>query len=199
MPYFPGCTAYPVQSKARKQCSDEAVKTYIFNHIIYPQEARDANIEGAVYVRFIVDEMGYVRQPTILKDIGGGCGAAALTMLQTMPQWEPAFHQGHRVKVALDLPIHFYFKENGIDTGTGYKLVWGQLYDYQVSKKTLRKNLSQPVAVFNTSGVSMTISELHFSFAKNKKVTRKASNGKITSAMEKMVKKHLLWERLYYI
>ncbi|MFK7982697.1 MAG: energy transducer TonB [Saprospiraceae bacterium] len=189
MPYFPGCTAYSVQSKERKECSDEAVKTYIFNHIIYPQAAKDANIEGAVYVRFIVDEMGYVRQPQLLKDIGGGCGDAALSMLTNMPQWEPAFHKGHPVKVALELPIHFYFKENGVNTATGYKLVWGQLNDYQVSKKALKKNLNQAVSVFNTDGITMTISELQFSYGKNKKVSRKASNGKVTSAMEKMVKK----------
>jgi len=189
MPYFPGCTAYAVNSKERKACSDEAVKTYIFNHIIYPQAAKDANIEGAVYVRFLVDEMGYVQQPKLLKDIGGGCGEAAMAMLTTMPQWEPAFHKGHRVKVALDLPIHFYFKENGVNTATGYKLVWGQLNDYQVSKKALKKNLNQPVSVFNTAGAAMTISELRFSYGKNNKVSRKASNGKVTSDMEKMVKR----------
>jgi len=160
MPYFPGCTAYLVNSKERKKCSDEAVKTYIFNHIIYPQEAKDANIEGAVYVRFIVDEQGYVQQPQLLKDIGGGCGTAALAMLKTMPRWEPAFHKGHPVKVALDLPIHFYFKENGVDTETGYKLVWGQLNEYEVSKKALKKNLNQPITVYNTDGMNMTISEL---------------------------------------
>ncbi len=189
MPYFPGCTAYPVQSKERKKCSDKVVKTYIFNHIIYPQAAKDANIEGAVYVRFIVDEMGYVRQPKLLKDIGGGCGEAALTMLKTMPQWEPAFHKGHKVKVALDLPIHFYFKENGVNTETGYKLVWGQLNDYQVSKKALRKNLNQSVSVLNADGVAMTIAGLQFSYGKNNKLSRQTSNGKITANMEKMVKR----------
>ena len=189
MPYFPGCTAYSVQSKERKECSDEAVKTYIFNHIIYPQAAKDANIEGAVYVRFVVDEMGYVRQPKLLKDIGGGCGEAALEMLKTMPQWEPAFHEGQRVKVALDLPIHFYFKENGVNTETGYKLVWGQLNNYEVSRKALKKNLHQPITVFNADGRVMTISGLQFSYGKNNKLSRRTSNGKITSNMEKMVRK----------
>lgn len=189
MPFFPGCTAYSVQSKERKKCSDEAVKTYIFNHIIYPQAAKDANVEGAVYVRFIVDEMGYVRQPQLLKDIGSGCGDAALAMLKTMPQWEPAFHKGQRVKVALDLPIHFYFKENGVNTETGYKLVWGQLNDYEVSRKALKKNLHQSITVFNADGKTMTISGLQFSHGKNNKLSRKRSNGKVTANMEKMVKK----------
>jgi len=54
MPYFPGCT--------------------VFNHIVYPQAAKDANLEGAVYVRFVVDELGKIQSPELLKDIGGGCG-----------------------------------------------------------------------------------------------------------------------------
>ena len=189
MPYFPGCTAYSVQSKERRICSDKAVKTYIFNHIIYPQAAKEAYIEGAVYVRFIVDEMGKVRQPKLLKDIGGGCGEAALAMLQQMPKWEPAFHKGQAVKVALELPIHFYFKENGVDTETGYTLIWGTLNEYEVHKKSLKKNLTEKVTVLNANGVATTISGLQFSYRKNNKLTHKASNGKITADMEKMIKR----------
>lgn len=189
MPYFPGCTAYYVGSKERRQCSNQSLKTYIFNHIIYPQAAKDENLEGAVYVRFIVDEQGKVQQPQLLKDIGGGCGTAALEMLATMPNWEPAFHRGQKVKVALDLPIHFYFKDNGVENQDGYSIVWGRLKNYEVSRKVLRRNLKETIQVFNSEGNIMTISTLQFSYGKNKKLISKASNGRITNVMQKMVKK----------
>jgi len=189
MPYFAGCTAYKVGSDDRKACSDQTVKAYIFNHIVYPQTAKDENIEGAVYVRFMVDEMGYVRQPQLLKDIGGGCGEAALTVLRDMPRWEPARHQGQPVKVALELPIHFYFKENDTPTNQTFTLVWGQLNEYGISKKEGRKNLNEPINIFDEEGTIMTISDLRFSYTKHNKLVQKGSNGKITEPMEKMVKK----------
>lgn len=189
MPYFPGCTAYRVGSNERRQCSNQTVKAYIFNHIVYPQAAKDANIEGAVYVRFIVDEMGYVQSPNLLKDIGGGCGESAISVLKAMPQWEPAFHKGKPVKVALDLPIHFYFKENDLAAENAYSIVWGQLNEYEVNRKTLRKNLDKVVTVFDVTGQPMTISDLRFSYVKNNKVIQKGSNGAVTSRMEKMVRK----------
>lgn len=189
MPYFPGCTAYKVGTDDRRACSDQTVKAYIFNHIIYPQTAKEENIEGAVYVRFIVDEMGYVQQPQLLKDIGGGCGAAAIAVLKEMPKWEPAYHRGKAVKVALDLPIHFYFKDNSTNANQAYAIVWGKLNDYEVSQKILRRNLNEPITVFNEDGATMTISDLRFSYTKNNKLIQKGSNGKITDSMEKMVKK----------
>jgi len=189
MPYFPGCTAYKVGTDDRRACSNQSVKAFIFNHIIYPQTAKEENIEGAVYVRFIVDEMGYVQQPKLLKDIGGGCGAAALSVLKDMPKWEPAYHQGRRVKVALDLPIHFYFKENNSPINQAYTLIWGKMNEYEVSRKNLRRNLNESITIFNEDGSNMTISDLRFSYTKNNKLIQKSSSGKITNDMEKMVKK----------
>ena len=189
MPYFAGCTAYYVGSKERRQCSNQSLKAYIFNHIIYPQAAIDANLEGAVYVRFVVDELGNVQQPELLKDIGGGCGTAALDMLANMPKWEPAYHRGRNVKVSLELPIHFYFKETVADNQDGYSIAWGNLTTYNVSRKALRRNLKESVQVFNAEGMPTTMSTLQFSYGKNKKLISKASSGKITNAMEKMVKK----------
>ncbi len=189
MPYFPGCTAYIVGSKERRQCSNQSLKAYIFNHIIYPQTAKEENLEGAVYVRFIVDELGKVQQPQLLKDIGGGCGKAALEMLSAMPRWEPAFHHGKKVKVALDLPIHFYFKDNVAENQDGYSIAWGNLTEYNVTRKALRRNLKMEIQVFDAEGAIVTMNTLQFSYGKNKKLISKASNGKITNAMEKMVKK----------
>lgn len=189
MPYFPGCKAYKVDSKERRQCSNQTVKAYLFNHIIYPQSAKDANIEGAVYVRFIIDEVGTVQAPQLLKDIGGGCGLAALEVIKNMPQWEPAYHKGKNVKVALDLPIHFYFKESESEKAKDYTLVWAQANNALISKKQLCENLDNPIAVFDIDGKTMAVNELHFTLQKGNKILHQASSGHITKVMEKLVKK----------
>jgi len=189
MPYFPGCDAFPVGSKDRRHCSNQTVKAYIFNHIIYPEEAKTAGIEGAVYVRFIIDEKGKVIHPQVLKDIGGSCGTAALKMLTEMPDWEPAIHLGKKVKVMLDLPIHFTLTEENPELEKTYLLTWGKLRDNKISKKQLRRHLNTPLTVFSPSGQSMSITELTFTYSKKNKLKKKSSNGRITPEMEKMVRK----------
>ena len=189
MPYFPGCSAFKVGTDDKRKCSDQSAKALVFNHIIYPKKAKEAGIEGAVFVRFVVNELGQVTNPQILKDIGGGCGEEALRMLKTMPKWEPAIHRGQKVKVALELSIHFYLKDNKLDLGDGYTLRWGTLNTYEISKKDLRKNLQEMPSVFNSEGKHVTISELRFSYKKKKKITSKSSNGSINPKMVNFVKK----------
>ena len=48
----------------------------VYKHIEYPRAARAAEIEGRVFIKFIVDENGSVSNPQVLKDIGAGCGDA---------------------------------------------------------------------------------------------------------------------------
>ena len=189
MPYFSGCDKTIIDKEARRLCSNEKLKSYLQNNLIYPAEAQEDNIEGVVYLRFVIDVNGKVIFPQILKDIGGGCGMEALKTIQNMPDWEPAIHRGKKVKVALELPIHFYFKEEHSNSTSEYRLLWGQLKEYTVTKKVLRKNLSTPIKVINSAGVSMNISQLDFSVSKKNRVLRKSSKGVITPSMEKLIRK----------
>lgn len=76
----------------------------VYKHIDYPRAASLNNIQGRVFVRFIVDEQGNVQQPEILKDIGGGCGDAALKGIQKV-KFTPGKQNGLPVSVYYTLPI----------------------------------------------------------------------------------------------
>ena len=78
----------------------------IYKHIKYPAEAKRQEIEGRVFIRFVVDETGKVSSPQILKDIGGGCGEAAIEGVQKV-SFKPGMHQGKPVKVYYSLPVNF--------------------------------------------------------------------------------------------
>jgi len=80
---------------------------YINSHIRYPDAAREANIEGTVVVRFVVNEDGSVSDATVVRGIGGGCDEEALRMVMNMPKWVPGKQNGLAVKVFFSLPIKF--------------------------------------------------------------------------------------------
>ena len=189
MPCFSGCSAFLAGTEEQRNCSDQAAKAFISNQIIYPREAKEAGVEGVVYVSFVIDQNGEVKDIHLLNDIGAGCGQEAMRVLKSMPKWEPGVHEEDKVKVRLNLPVHFYFKDDKEDLAYGYTLVWGNLKDSEVSRKALRKNLNRSPMLFDPKGKEVILNELIFSYKKNNKIRTESSTGKITDTMKRLVKK----------
>lgn len=78
----------------------------IYKHIEYPRSARLAEIEGRVFLKFIVDEKGNVSNPMVIKDIGGGCGDAAIAGIKKV-KFKPGKNGGEPVRVYYTLPVTF--------------------------------------------------------------------------------------------
>ncbi len=93
MPSFPG--------------GDEALLKYLGKNIKYPAIAKDAGIQGTVYVTFVVDEKGDVKDVKVLRSIGGGTDEEAIRVVESMPRWKPGKQRGKAVKVQYNLPIRF--------------------------------------------------------------------------------------------
>ncbi|MCH2215418.1 MAG: energy transducer TonB [Flavobacteriales bacterium] len=93
MPSFPG--------------GEAALMKYLGKNIKYPAIAKDAGIQGTVYVTFVVDESGAVKDTKVLRSIGGGCDEEAIRVVENMPKWSPGKQRGKSVKVQYNLPIRF--------------------------------------------------------------------------------------------
>ena len=111
MPRFPGCEDIAGDDNAKRQCAERALLTYFAKCLKYPRVAQENGIEGVVVIRFVVDTDGKIVNPTILRDIGGGCGEEALRVVNKMndlPQrWTPGKQQNTPVKVQFNLPVRF--------------------------------------------------------------------------------------------
>ncbi|MCB0768225.1 MAG: energy transducer TonB [Flavobacteriales bacterium] len=83
---------------------------YLGKNVKYPPMAQDAGITGVVYMTFVVDEHGKVKDPKVLRGIGGGCDEEAIRVVKAMPAWEPGKQRGKPVRVQYNLPIRFTLK-----------------------------------------------------------------------------------------
>ena len=83
---------------------------FLAENIIYPLTAKNAQIQGNVYVQFIIDEKGYVTDVKVLKGIGGGCDEEAARVISIMPKWNPGKQNGKPVRVLFNTPIYFWLK-----------------------------------------------------------------------------------------
>jgi len=81
---------------------------FVSENLDYPEEARIAEIEGKVFVRFTVDKDGSIKDIDIMSDLlGYGCEKAAYTVVSHMPRWAPGMQNGISVPVYFNLPIRF--------------------------------------------------------------------------------------------
>lgn len=77
--------------------------------IRYPELAVRANIQGRVYVQFIVTEKGEVEDPVVLRGIGGGCDEEAVRVIREA-KFKPGMQRGRPVRVRYSLPLIFMIR-----------------------------------------------------------------------------------------
>ena len=83
---------------------------FLQRNIKYPPVARENGIQGRVYVNFVVDKEGKIKDAKIVRGIGGGCDEEALRVVRAMPDWKIGKQNGRPVSVLYNLPINFTLK-----------------------------------------------------------------------------------------
>ncbi len=80
---------------------------YIGANIKYPAQARRMQVEGKVFVEFVVGKDGKIFNAITVKGIGAGCDEEAVRIIMSAPAWNPAKQRGKPVKQRMVLPITF--------------------------------------------------------------------------------------------
>lgn len=80
---------------------------YLGENMKYPAEARRFGVEGKVFVQFIIDKDGTIKDPKIIKGIGGGCDEEVLRLIKGASRWKPGVQRGKPVKQRYTLPVIF--------------------------------------------------------------------------------------------
>jgi periplasmic protein TonB len=93
MPKFPG--------------GEDAMVAYIQKNVKYPPLARENGIQGKVYVSFIVDKDGGIKDVQLKRGIGGGCDEEATRVIRSMPSWSVGKQNGRAVQVSFTVPVNF--------------------------------------------------------------------------------------------
>ncbi len=93
MPEFPGGRA--------------ALMKYLASNIKYPPYAKEAGIQGRVFINFVVETNGNITNVKVLRGIGGGCDEEAIRVVKSMPKWSPGMQRGKPVRVSFNLPVKF--------------------------------------------------------------------------------------------
>lgn len=75
--------------------------------VVYPESAKKDNIQGTVFVAFVVSKSGVIKDVYIEKGVETALDAEALRVVNKMPNWVPGEKDGKKVDVQMTLPIAF--------------------------------------------------------------------------------------------
>jgi TonB family protein len=93
MPMFPG--------------GDQALLNFIGEKTIYPESAKNQNIQGKVIIRFCVSPKGKVVMASVIKSVSPELDKEALRVVNTLPAFIPGRQSGKDVPVWFMVPIAF--------------------------------------------------------------------------------------------
>lgn len=84
-----------------------AMKTFIVDHVNYPEMAHDAGIEGTAYVQFVVNTDGSIVNVKTQNKVDASLAKEAERVVKMMPNWIPGEIKGKKVRSQFIVPIAF--------------------------------------------------------------------------------------------
>lgn len=181
MPQFPG--------------GENALMEYVSKNVVYPEEAKEKEIQGRVFIGFVVEKDGSIGEVKVLRGIGGGCDEEAVRVIKGMPKWKPGLQKGKPVRVSYQIPIYFKLdtpqKTNSLvgsvweGTGTGTKggvtYTWHSILQFNsenegllIEKLVSQKKNEKPVVEFENVAMDF---EYAFDGKKTGAITPKNGDG----------------------
>ena len=86
---------------------DEALMKWLQKNLKYPPVAQENNIQGKVYIQFVVNKDGSIVDPKILRSADTSLDKEAMRVVQAMPKWTPGKQRDRAVKVTYTFPVIF--------------------------------------------------------------------------------------------
>ncbi len=82
-------------------------RKYIQNNLKYPESASESGISGRVYVSFVINKRGKVKDVKIVRSVDAAFDKEAIRVVKSSPNWTPGKQRGENIKVAYTIPIEF--------------------------------------------------------------------------------------------
>ncbi len=85
---------------------------FLSKNLHYPERAHRKNIEGRVLIKFVVNEDGSITDCEVAQSVSPDLDNAALSVVKSLPTWQPGTQNGKKVKVYFTLPIVFKLEKS---------------------------------------------------------------------------------------
>ena len=148
MPQFPG--------------GENALMEYVSKNVVYPEEAKEKEIQGRVFISFVVEKDGSIGEVKVLRGIGGSCDEEAARVISDMPKWKPGKQKGEFVRVSYQIPIMFKLGQTNDEYKTTVKTVIAgdDEHSWKTSTATIPDNPAKEKMQPDKNGVYQIVEEM---------------------------------------
>jgi|LGOV01.1.fsa_nt_gb protein TonB len=106
LPLFPGYENL-VDNKEQKEAFMKEVFKHVKKHFRYPEIAKEMGIEGRVFVHFIIEKDGSIKNVIVARGVDKSLDNEAIRIVNKLPKLTPAKQRKVPVRVSFILPITF--------------------------------------------------------------------------------------------
>jgi protein TonB len=82
-------------------------RKFIYQHIVYPEEAIANGIAGRVVLQFVIDETGNLTEVSVLGPVHPTLDREAVRVVNLSPRWTPGRQGINNVRVLYQFPVNF--------------------------------------------------------------------------------------------
>lgn len=108
MPAMGDCKS--MRGDERHTCTQMEIIKYVSSNTKYPPIAKDAGIQGTVFVYFVVGKDGKVRDVRVLREVDPRLDKEAIRVVESLPDFEPGQQRGKAVSVQYTIPVKFIIR-----------------------------------------------------------------------------------------
>ncbi|MCZ4243013.1 energy transducer TonB [Pedobacter punctiformis] len=73
----------------------------------YPPMAQENNVQGKVFLSFVVEKDGKLTDIQVTRGLGSGTDEEAVRVLKASPRWDPGIQNGKPVRVKFNINVNF--------------------------------------------------------------------------------------------
>ena len=85
----------------------DAFYKFLAHEVHYPKLAKKNNVQGKVFLSFMIDNDGTLTNVKVVRGIGSGCDEESVRVLKMSPPWQPGYQYGVAVRVMYSIPLTF--------------------------------------------------------------------------------------------
>jgi protein TonB len=85
----------------------DSLHSFISKNIIYPNHDLENDIQGRIYVRFVVTNKGDLSNIEVIRGLSSSLDSEAIRIIKIMPKWIPGVQDSINVNTWFVLPIDF--------------------------------------------------------------------------------------------
>ena len=108
MPALAQCKT--MRGDERHQCTQMEIIKYVSKNTKYPPIAKDAGIQGTVFVYFVVGKDGKVKDVKVLREVDSRLDKEAKRVVESLPRFDPGSQRGKNVSVQYTIPVKFIIR-----------------------------------------------------------------------------------------